>query len=105
MSSSGRRQHRGPQRHAPENASPTDLHSPVSDVDNTPMTAPDNEALGRPVGSAGVVMGEDLGAPRRERLAKRTNLGDLVGGAADGRLVEQRRGVGRSVSEIHVAHR
>jgi hypothetical protein len=51
------------------------------------------------------VVGEDLAAPRRQGVAERADLIYLVGGAADDGLVEQCRGVGRRVGEVHVAHR
>ena len=62
------------------------------------------EALGRPVGSAGVVVGEDLGAPRSEGLAERADLGDVVAGAPGDRLVEQRGGVGWGLGEVDVTN-
>src|SRR5215207_6913162 len=55
------------------------------------------QAFGRPVRGSGVVVGEDLAAPRLERLAERADLSDLVGEATNDRFVQQRRGV-RGVS-------
>jgi len=61
------------------------------------------EALGGAVGGAGVVVGEDLGAPRPEGLGKRADLADLVCGAAGDGLIEQRRSGGGIVGEVEVA--
>ena len=63
------------------------------------------QPFGRSVGRAGVVVGEDLGPPRSQGLAQRADLGHVVGQAADDGLVQQQRGVGRGVGQVHVAHR
>src|SRR5215212_1741330 len=62
------------------------------------------QPFGRPVGGAGVVVGEDLGAPRGERLAQGAELGHLVGGAAGDGLVDERGGVGGGLGQVDVAH-
>jgi hypothetical protein len=50
------------------------------------------------------VVGEDLGAPRGERVAERPHLGHLVDRAARDRLVEQGRRIRWTVSKVDVAH-
>jgi hypothetical protein len=63
------------------------------------------EALGGTVGCAALVVGEDLGAPRLERVAEGADLLHVVGGAAGDGLVEQRRRRCRIVGEVDVPNR
>ena len=62
------------------------------------------EALGRPVRCAGCVPVEDFGAPRRERGAERSDLGDIIGPAAGDGLVQHDGCVGVVASEVHVTN-
>jgi hypothetical protein len=50
------------------------------------------------------VVGEDLRAPRGEGLAERANLGYLIGGAAEDRLAQQCRFLGRVLGEVDVSN-
>lgn len=61
------------------------------------------EGFGGAVGGAGAVMVEDLGAPAPEGVSEAADLGDVVVGAADDRLVEEGGGVVGVVGEVDVS--
>ena len=60
------------------------------------------EAFGGAVAGAGLVVGEDLGSPRRQGAPERADLLDVVLRTAGDGLVHQRGRLGRLIGEIQV---
>jgi len=83
-------QHAPRRGHAPDNVSPTGSSKAVSDVNDRPFRAPDNDGLGGSVGDAGVVEhGEELAPPGVEGAGQAGQLGDVRVSAVDQQPVQQ----------------
>ncbi len=63
------------------------------------------QSFGRAVAGVGVVVGEDLGSPRSQRVAQRADLGHVVVRAGGDGLVDQDLGVVAVRRQVDVAHR
>jgi len=63
------------------------------------------QTFGWTVAGAGGVVGEDLGAPRFQRVAEADDLGDVISEAAGDGLVQQQPGLAPRVGEVDVADR
>ena len=93
MSTSPSQRHRGLRRHAPENASTTSPNTAVSDINDTPGRAPENDRFGRSVADVGAVPSNDLVAPAGDRPTEAADLdGHLAVGEVAHDLVDPLRG-------------